>query len=312
MNFMKKLPYPISGTALGFAVLGNLLTTYHPLFKPICGILSASIVILVLLKIFILTDTFKNAMALPLVASSFATFPMAVMVLSTYIPKGNLAKFIWFAGLLLHIVLIVWFTWRYVIKNFKIQSVFPSWFIVYVGLATASVSAPYHQSQNIGMLAFWFALITYFILLPIVSWRIAKLDPLPHPAKPTLVIYAAPASLLLAGYISSANSKGLPMVYFLLALSLTFYALSLYQLPSLLRLPFAPSYSSFTFPFVISSTAAGSTFLFLSESGKGPEWLSWIIKIQPWIALALCSYTLLRYAAFLFKPLDRLEISAAK
>ena len=112
MNFIKKLPYPISGTALGFAVLGNLLTTYHPLFKPICGIISAIIIFLLLIKVITMAITFKDAMARPLVASSFATFPMAIMVLSTYIPKGSLAKTVWATGFVLHVLLILWFSWR--------------------------------------------------------------------------------------------------------------------------------------------------------------------------------------------------------
>lgn len=312
MNFIKKLPYPISGTALGFAVLGNLLTTYHPLFKPICGIISAIIIFLLLIKVITMTITFKDAMARPLVASSFATFPMAIMVLSTYIPKGTLAKTVWATGFVLHVLLILWFSWRYVVKNFTVESIFPSWFIVYVGLATASVVAPYHQLTVVGMGAFWFAFTTYLILLPLVSWRLIKLGPLPLPAKPTLMIYAAPASLLLAGYMSSANSKSLPMVYFILTLSLLFYALSLLKLPTLLSLPFAPSYSSFTFPFVISSTAARSTYLFLSDTSQGPQWLSWIVKMQPWIALALCTYTLIRFAQFQFTPLPMAKTATVK
>lgn len=312
MNFIKKLPYPISGTALGFAVIGNLLTVYHPLFKLVCGIISATIIFLLLFKIITMTNTFKDALMMPLVASSFATFPMAIMVLSTYILKGAPAKLVWIAGFILHIGLILWFTWRYVLKNYKPEAIFPSWFIVYVGLATASVVAPYHDLKMVGMAAFWFAFITYLILLPLVSWRLMKLGPLPLPAKPTLVIYAAPASLLLAGYMSSANSKSLPMVYFLLALSLIFYALSLLKLPSLISLPFAPSYSSFTFPFVISSTAARSAFLFLSNTQQGPQWLAWIIKVQPWIALALCTYTLIRFAKFQFTPSPIAETATAK
>lgn len=301
MNLLKKLPYPIAGTALGFAALGNLLVTYHPMLKTLCGIISAVLVILILIKIAAMPRNFGDAMAMPLVASSFATYPMAVMILSTYLPKGRMAQTLWLIGFCAHALLIGWFTWRYIMKGFKLPAVFPSWFIVYVGIVAGTVSAPYHGYQPLGMAAFWFSLIVYFPLLAAVTRRVMT-DLLPVPAKPSITIYAAPVSLLLAGYMSSAQVKIMPLVFLLLALSLALYLFSLIQLPRLLSLPFAPSISSYTFPFVISAIAGRSTAAFLTKSGAGLDWLNAIAAIQPWIAAVLCVYVLIRYLVFLFQP----------
>lgn len=301
MNLLKKLPYPIAGTTLGFAALGNLLVTYHPLLKTLCGIISAILVIMILIKIAVMPKNFGDAMGMPLVASSFATYPMAIMILSTYLPKGSMAQTLWLIGFSAHALLIVWFTWRYLMKGFKLATVFPSWFIVYVGIVAGTVSAPYHGYQSLGMAAFWFSLIAYFPLLALVTRRVTT-DPMPAPAKPSITIYAAPVSLLLAGYMSSAPTKIMPLVYLLLALSLGLYLFSLIQLPRLLNLPFAPSISSYTFPFVISAIAARSTSVFLTKSGAEMAWLDAIAAIQPWIAAILCIYVLGRYLVFLFQP----------
>ena len=40
MNFLKRVPLPLSGVALGFAALGNLLAIYNPYLKTVCGILA--------------------------------------------------------------------------------------------------------------------------------------------------------------------------------------------------------------------------------------------------------------------------------
>ena len=40
--------------------------------------------------------------------------------------------------------------------NFSIKKVFPSWYIVFVGIAVGSVTANVHGMERIGQAAFWF------------------------------------------------------------------------------------------------------------------------------------------------------------
>lgn len=312
MNTLKKLPYPIAGTALGFAALGNLLASYHPLLKTGSGTIAAILILALIVKIIRLPESFPEAMENPMIASTMATFPMTLMILSTYPAKGPMALTIWIIGLILHSALIVWFTGRFILKGFDFKKVFPSWFILFVGIVAASVAAPYHGQKTVGTLAFWFGLAAYLILLALVSYRMIKKGKLPDPARPTLVIYAAPASLLLAGYMNSVESKSLPLVYFLLALSIFFYLFSLVSLPNLLTLPFFPSYSSFTFPFVISAIAIRSTQGFFTKSGSTLDWLTPFTQIQPWIAAILCIYVLIRFGIALSvqpKPLAASQVN---
>ena len=115
----------------------------------------------------------------------------------------------WIIGFALHIVLILWFTKKFVL-NFKIKQVFPAWFIVYVGIVVGSVTGPAYKMAAVGQIAFWFGFVTYLILLPIIIYRVVKVQEMAEPTLPTLAIFAAPASLLLAGYMVSVSRLALP------------------------------------------------------------------------------------------------------
>ncbi len=312
MNLLKKLPLPLAGTALGFAALGNVLASYNPSLKSVCGIVSALLVLFITAKIIALPVPSREAMSNPVVAGTMATYPMALMILSTYLPKGTAAFSLWIIGVLLHISLILWFTNEFILKGFQIKKVFPTWYIVYVGIVSASVSAPYHNQSGIGMAAFWFGLISYLLLLAVISYRCIKIKQIPDAALPTLAIFAAPASLLLAGYINTAPAKSLPMIYFLLTLSLFFFLAVVVMLPRLLRLPFFPSYSAFTFPLVISALAAKLTNGYLLKIGQPLPFLNGLVVFQVLLASGLCLWVLFRYVQFLAVPALQKEPGAAK
>lgn len=111
-------------------------------------------------------EDFKN----PILASVAATFPMALMLLSTYIKPfiGVGAKYIWYFAIGLHIILIVYFTIKFLLK-LQMPKVFASYFIVYVGIAVAAVTAPAFEELAIGAGAFWFGFLTFIGLLVLVA-----------------------------------------------------------------------------------------------------------------------------------------------
>lgn len=299
MTFLKKLPLPLAGTALGFAALGNLLKD-EP-WRSILGAIAIVFFLLVLVKLLVYPKQSREALNNPVVASSFATFPMAIMILSTYLPKGSLAKTLWFIGIALHILLLLWFSYRFLFKDFAWGKIFPSWFVVYVGLGAATVSAPAHGQQALGMFLFWFSLGAYALTLVLVVLRLFKVKEIPEPAKPTLVIMAAPPSLLLAGYMSSAAQKLPGLVVLLLCFCLFFYLVGLIGLVRSLPLPFYPSYSSFTFPLVISAMALKLTAGYYAKMGTPNQQLVTISQVAMAVAVIFCFYTLARFIMHLAK-----------
>ncbi len=299
-KIIKKCPVPIVGLMLGLAATGNLVQSYGEGYRSIFGILSAILLLLMIEKIIKYPEGVAEALGNPVVASVFPTLSMGVMLLSTYLkPYAPSSAFaMWIIGIGLHVLLILWFT-RNFVADFKIKNVFPSWFIVYVGIAVVSVTAPAFKMPSVGQVAFWFGFITYLLLLPVVIYRVVKVKEMPKPTLPTLAIFAAPASLLLAGYINSFGTKNMAMVWFLGVLSIIMYVIVILMLFQLLRLKFYPSYSAFTFPLVISGIAMKLTNGFLIKSGQGIPALKYLVKFQEVVAVIITLYVLVRYIQFI-------------
>lgn len=309
-GIIKKCPVPIAGLILGLAASGNLVQSYGEIYRSIFGILSAILLILLLIKIAAYPGDTAESLKNPVVASVFPTLSMAIMLLSTYLKpySAPLALAIWFTGLILHVVLIIWFTIKFIL-SFDIKKVFPSWFIVYVGIAVASVTGQAYKMVNIGQAAFWFGFVTYFILLAAVIYRVIEIKAMPEQTLPTLAIFAAPASLLLAGYMNSFQLKNMTIVCLLIALSIIFYAAVIIMLFRLLTLKFYPSYSGFTFPLIISGIAMKLTNGFLTKTGHAIAGLKYLVMFQTVVAIIITLYVLIRYLLFLM-PQESSNVSA--
>lgn len=301
MNIIKKVPVPLCGVMLGFAALGNLLQSYGEGIRLVCGIVAAFLLILVLLKLIMFPKMIKEDMQNPIMASVSGTFPMALMLLSTYVKPfiGPAAMYIWFFAIGLHIVLIAYFTVKFILK-LQLPKVFASYYIVYVGIAVAAVTAPAFEQTGIGAAAFWFGFVTLIILLVLVTVRYVKCPQIPEPAQPLLCIYAAPTSLCIAGYVQSVTPKSRGFLLAMLAVATVLYIFSIVKAIGYLKLKFYPSYAAFTFPFVISAIATKQTMACLANMGQPMPVLKYVVLIETVLAVVFVVYTFIRFMGFLF------------
>lgn len=299
-EIIKRVPLPLCGVMLGLAALGNLLQSYSETVRCICGIAAAVLLALVLLKLFLFPAKFGEDMGSPIMASVAGTFPMALMLLSVYAKPwlGGASQVIWFLAILLHLALIVYFTVKFFV-SFSLTKVFASWFIVYVGIAVAAVTAPAYGKLWIGSAAFWFGLVCAITLLVLVTLRYVKRPDVPNPAKPLMCIYAAPLSLCLVGYVQSIPNKSFGFMMAMYAAACILYVFSLIKAVGYLKLPFYPSYAAFTFPFVISAIASKQVMVCLGNMGRAIPALKYVVLAQTVIAAAAVLYTLLRFAVSL-------------
>ncbi|MBQ7560756.1 MAG: TDT family transporter [Synergistaceae bacterium] len=297
MGFLKRYPIPIAGLILGLFALGNLIQSYNANARLVLGVIALILYVPYLLKILVLNVKLSEPLDNPVAASVFPTFTMATMLLAAYVKPycPECANIIWYAGVIFHALLIVWFSFKFVFRNFAIKKVFPSWFIVYVGIAVASVSEPVTGRLDIGQYAFWFGLVTYILLLIIVCKRVFLVGEIPAPAMPTTVIFAAPASLLLAGYMVSFPEKISWLVYALLACSIFFWVVGIIYLLKTFSVKFIPSHSAFTFPLVISALAVK-----LSAGFTKFAWQGTLADVQTVIAAVVVLWVLVRYVMFIF------------
>lgn len=298
---IKKVPVPLCGVMLGLAALGNLLQSYSEGIRYVCGIFAAFLLVLVLLKLIMFPQMIKEDMKNPIMASVAGTFPMALMLLSTYVKPfiGKGAYYIWLFAIALHVVLIVYFTVKFIAK-LQMPKVFASYFIVYVGIVVASVTAPAYEKTSIGTVAFWFGFVTLVLLLILVTYRYVKFKEVPDPAKPLICIYAAPISLCIAGYIQSVTPKSYGFILAMLVVATVIYIFALVKAVGYLKMPFYPSYAAFTFPFVISAIASKQTMVCAANMGKPLPFLKYVVLIETVIAVILVVYTFVRYMGFLF------------
>ena len=302
-KIIQKVPVPLCGVMLGFAALGNLLQSYGEGIRYVCGIIAALLLVLILLKLVLFHDMIKEDLQNPIMASVSATFPMALMLLSTYVKPwiGAVAKYIWLFAIILHLILIIYFTIKFIIK-LQIPKVFASYFIVYVGIVVAAVTAPAFEAISIGTAAFWFGFATLLLLLVLVTIRYIKFKQIPEPAQPLICIYAAPTSLCVAGYVQSITPKSKGFLLTMLVLASILYVFALIKAIGYLKLKFYPSFAAFTFPFVISAIATKQTMACLVNMKQPMLFLQYIVLIETIIAVIFVIYTFIRYMQFLFAP----------
>lgn len=303
-KLLQKIPIPICGLILGMASLGNLLKSEGWfLVGNTLGIIAMGIMMLVFSKlVWLFRETYLHLKD-PIIASVAPTFTMSLMVICTYLIQlpslATVVRFIWLLTVLLHFSLMVFFIYEFIIKKeVQIEHVYPSWFIVFVGIGVISVSCGDFYPE-LGRIIFWIALGFYLLLLPIVLHRILIFGQIEAPTLPLLTIIAAPGSLCLTGYLKAFSNPNILLAISLLVLSQGLYFLVLKMIIPLRKLPFYPSYAAFTFPLVISATALTefNHFLPLTRSIKnllvGIQWL------ETGIALLVVGYVFLHYLKFL-------------
>jgi len=301
-RILKKLPLPISGLMLSLAALGNLFGGYSPDIRNLFGGISFIIFLMLTAKMIKYPACIKEGLDNPVIGGVMATFPMTVMTLSTYIKpySSQIGLSFWVIGIILHLSLVVFFTKKYIL-NFNIKKVFPTYLTVYAGIAVAGVTAPAHQMQDIGQILFWIGFLQYMPILPFVIYRTFVVKEIPEMTLPSIAIFAAPGSVCLAGYINSFPEKNIFMVYLLLGVAAVNILIALSQMPRLLKLKFYPSFSAFTFPFVISATAFKGTSGFFTNIGNPSPVLIGAASFLEAFALVMVLYVLAHYSAFLFK-----------
>jgi len=298
MKFIRSVPMAISGLSLGLAALGNLLLPFGAEIRYICGVLSFIVLIVFTLKVFLDFPHAREELKTPVPLSVLPTSTMALMLLCTYIRPfaGEVALIIWYVAVVTHVFIMLLFFKLFII-GFKIDTVYPSWFVVFVGIVTVSVTAPVMNARPVGQFAFYAGFTLYFIALILIIYRLTRPIHIPPPLRLTTAIFTAPASLCIVGYFSSFEQRNEILVYILLALAVISYIFVMIKMLSeYLKVRFYPTYSAFTFPFVISATAFRFGNAFLIE--RGISFFAPVAEISLWIAVVLVAYVFIHYIRF--------------
>ena len=297
-KILEKTPIPIAGLMLGLAGLGNLINSYGSQYRYSAGIVALLIAFLLIGRFIIDHSNFIKDLENPVVASVAPAFSMGIIILASYLIKFSYptAVVIWYGGIILHSLFIILFSSRFIL-NFNIKKVFPSYFIVYVGIVVASVTAPAFNNFQLGQWIFWFGFGSYMILLPIVSYRVFWVKEIKEAVLPTITIFTAPAGLCLAGYMSSFPEKNLLIVGGLIFLTLLMVTGVIIYLPKMISDRFYPSFSAFTFPFVITAIGLKLSIKFLSGTFNSAV-LNYFSKGIELLSICLVLFVLAKYFSY--------------
>lgn len=298
MNIIEKLPIPISGLILAILSLGNLLQVYNPNFKLVCGVVGFILIFMLVLKLILYPNEVRNDLSNPIILSNSGTFSMTLMILSTYLNSfnGTLAISVWILGVALHILLIIYFTYRYIIRQFDINGVYPSYWIVFIGITMGAITAHVHGLFEIAYIFFFFGFIMMIITLPLVIYRYLKYPNESDQNKPLICIFTAIISILIVGYTSSFNVLSNDVLILMYGIAFIFFLFAFIKVIEYRNLDFYPSFSAFTFPFVITAIAS-------TEVSKvyAADIFNVIILVQTIIAVILVIYVFYKYLEFLLK-----------
>lgn len=294
---IEKIPIPICGLILAFLSLGNLLNDTHPLLKVGCGIIGITLLILILSKLALYPKKIKDDFKNPIIASNSGTFSMSLMILSTYISPfmPSFAYAIWILGVALHILLIVYFTHHFIIHNFNISTVYPSYWIVFVGITMGAITAHAHNLDEIGFIFFLVGFIGMIFTFPLVIYRYINYKDIPDANKPLICIFTAVLSILIVGYLNSYNDISIEFLMIMYIFACIFYIFAITKLIEYRNLEFYPSFAAFTFPFVISGLATKGV---ISKIGSNFI-LNSVLGMETGIATAIVLYVFIRYMKFL-------------
>ena len=298
MKFVRAVPMAICGLSLGLAAPGNLLLPFGANVRYICGILSAIVLVVFALKVFLDSPHALSELKTPVPLSVLPTSTMALMLLCTYIRPfaGDVAMYLWYAAAITHVFIMLLFFKRFLI-GFKVGAVYPSWFIAFVGIVVVSVTAPAMNAHPIGQAAFYAGFALYFVALALVLYKMSKRIFVLEPLQLTTAIFTAPMSLCIVGYFSSFQERNETLVYAMPGIAIISYLyVTVKMLSTLLWKGFYPTYPAFTFPYVISALAFRLCNGFLVE--RGITFFAPVAQISMWIAVILVAYVFLHYIRF--------------
>lgn len=299
MNIIKNIPIPIAGLILALLSLGNLLQDIHPHVRYLFGAIGVVLIILVVLKVIQYPSDIKNDFKNPIIVSSSGTFSMSLMLLSTYLSTfmPSIGYTIWIIGISLHILLMIYFTYNFIIRNFDITTVYPSYWIVFVGITMGAITAPTYGLEEMGFIFFMIGFIAMLVTTPVIIYRYVRHDEIPDMNKPLICIFTALFSILIVGYLNSSKTASIEFITVLYLIACLFYIFALYKLIEYRNLDFYPSFSAFTFPFVISAIATKGV---LKTVGSNIA-LSLILTFETIISIVIVFYVLSEYMRFLKK-----------
>jgi tellurite resistance protein len=193
----------------------------------------------------------------PVRINFFAAISITLLMLAIiYKPEYKLAaKYVWYAGTILHTYLTLYTISRWINHNQEINHSNPAWFIPIVGNLLVPVGGIGFVSNHILMYYFSVGLFFWIIFFAILLNRIIFHHQLPQKFMPTLFIFLAPPAVAFIAWFKLHHGLD-DFGIFLFNIGVFFSLLLLFMFRSFIGLKFFISWWAFVFPVAAMAIAA--------------------------------------------------------
>lgn len=270
MERLERMPVPILPTFVGALTLSNVYSGMGYVWIRHLTMWTATVVLLLyIIKIIKYPKTCLSEYQTVVPCSLYAGFTMVMMILGSYYfdYAPGFGKVLWSIGLAVHAVHILVFTFRNVIKERNINTFVPSWFVTYNGIMVSCVVGGAMNAGGILKYVVYYGIVIYFILIPIMIWRLITVEVKP-PVYHTMAVVLAPCSLCVVSYLNVIKNPNQILLFILYACVLASLAFVIIKLPKFFSFSFAPGFAGMTFPMAIGIVATNKMTEYLTVSGQ--------------------------------------------
>lgn len=299
INRLEKMPVPVLPTFVGALTLSNVYNGMgFSIVRHLTMWAATIILLLYIVKMMKYPKVCMKEYKTTVPCSLYAAFDMILMILGSYYFDYNAAfgKTLWAIGLLIHTVHLVVFTYRNVIKERNINTFVPSWFVTYNGIMVSCVVGGAMNAAGILKYVVYYGIIIYFIIIPIMIWRLCKVE-VKDPVYHTMAVVLAPCSLCVVSYLNVIKEPKAFMVYLLYICVLASLAFVIFKLPKFFAYSFVPGFAGLTFPMAIGIVASQKMAGFLMGIGKEAmaKAATQISGIQIYLTTMIIGYVLINF-----------------
>ncbi len=270
MERIERMPVPVLPAFVGALTLSNVYSGIgYSWIRHLTMWAATVIIILYMGKLLRFTDTCRREYGNVVPCSLYAGFDMVLMILGSYyfdyVPI--LGKGIWLAAIGLHAIHICLFTFRNVIKKRDVNTFVPSWFVTYNGIMVSCVVGGSMGMKGLLTGIVYYGIIIYVILIPIMVWRLLKVEVKPA-VYHTMAVVLAPCSLCVVSYLNVIPNPAPMILYVLYGCVLASLTFIVVKLPDFFSFPFHPGFAGLTFPMAIGIVATNKMTGYLKGAGQ--------------------------------------------
>lgn len=211
-----------------------------------------------LVKIYMYKDKALADITHPIRVNFLPAISIALILQGMLAAPGEWSLILWGSGAVLHLLFMLGMVSSWLLRQFDLNMLNPSWFIPAVGNVLIPIPAANAGYTEVAWFFFSVGIFFWLILMTLCYHRLIFGANLPDSLKPTVAILLAPPAVGYMAWVALNGEAAEPdiigrMLYYK---ALFTFMLMLFQVPHLIRIQFYPSFWSYAFPMAAFTQAS--------------------------------------------------------